>query len=91
LSTNTIADGLKTQLGDINFPIIKKHVERIIRVTENEIILSLRLIWERLKIVCEPSCAVALAALIREKNEFRNKKIGIIISGGNVDLSKLPF
>ena len=90
-STNTIADGLKTQLGDINFPIIKKHVERIIRVTENEIILSLRLIWERLKIVCEPSCAVALAALIREKNKFRNKKIGIIISGGNVDLSKLPF
>ena len=91
LSTNTIADGLKTQLGDKNFPIIKKHVERIIRVTENEIILSLRLIWERLKIVCEPSCAVALAALIREKKDFRDKKIGIIISGGNVDLSKLPF
>jgi len=91
LTTNTIADGLKTQLGDINFPIIKKHVERIIRVRENEIISSLRLIWERLKIVCEPSCAVALAALIREKENFRNKNIGIIISGGNVDLSKLPF
>jgi threonine dehydratase len=91
LTTNTIADGLKTQLGDINFPIIKKHVERIIRVTENEIISSLRLIWERLKIVCEPSCAVALAALIREKENFKNKNIGIIISGGNVDLSKLPF
>ena len=91
LTTNTIADGLKTQLGDINFPIIKKHVEKIIRVTENEIISSLRLIWERLKIVCEPSCAVALAALIREKQNFKNKKIGIIISGGNVDLSKLPF
>ena len=91
LTTNTIADGLKTQLGDINFPIIKKHVEKIIRVTENEIISSLRLIWERLKIVCEPSCAVALAALVREKQNFKNKKIGIIISGGNVDLSKLPF
>ena len=70
---------------------VQKHVEKIIRVTENEIISSLRLIWERLKIVCEPSCAVALAALVREKQNFKNKKIGIIISGGNVDLSKLPF
>ncbi len=91
LTTNTIADGLKTQLGDVNFPIIKNNVEKIIRVTEKEIISSMRLIWERLKIVCEPSCAVALAALIREKENFENKNIGIIISGGNVDLSKLPF
>lgn len=91
LSTNTIADGLKTQLGDKNFPIIKEYVEKIIRVTEEEIIDSMLLIWERLKVVAEPSSAVALAALLKEKESFRNKKIGIIISGGNVDLSTLPF
>jgi threonine dehydratase len=90
-STNTIADGLKTHLGDKNFPIILKYIDRIIRVSENEIIDSMRLIWERLKIVCEPSCAVALAALIKEKKVFINKKVGVIISGGNVDLKNLPF
>ena len=90
-TTNTIADGLKTELGDINFPIIQKHVEKIIRVTEEEIISAMRLIWERMKIIVEPSSAVALAALIKEKKIFKNKKIGVIISGGNVDLSKLPF
>ena len=90
-TTNTIADGLKTQLGDINFPIIQGGVERIIRVTEAEIVTAMRLTWERLKIVSEASCAVALAALLKEKEHFQNKKIGIIISGGNVDLSNLPF
>ena len=90
-STNTIADGLKTELGDINFPIIKQELDQIIRVSEKEIIESMKIIWERLKIVCEPSCAVALAAIIREKISFQRKKIGVIISGGNVDLSKLPF
>jgi threonine dehydratase len=90
-STNTIADGLKTQLGDHNFPIIKDGVERIIRVTEEEIVAAMRLIWERLKIVAEASSAVALAALLKEKESFRNMNVGIIISGGNVDLSKLPF
>lgn len=90
-STNTIADGLKTQLGDINFPIIQQNVEKIIRVTEEEIVNAMRIIWERLKIISEPSSAVALAALLKVKSTYKNKKIGIIISGGNVDLSKLPF
>ncbi len=90
-TTNTIADGLKTQLGDRNFPIIQKHVEEIIRVTEEEIVSAMRLIWERLKIVCEPSSAVALAAVLKRAERFSNQKIGIIISGGNVDLSALPF
>ena len=89
--TNTIADGLKTELGDINFPIIKKEINEIIRVTEREIIESMKIIWERLKIVCEPSCAVPLAAIFKEKKSFQQKKIGVIISGGSVDLSKLPF
>jgi len=90
-STNTIADGLKTELGDINFPIIKQEIDQIIRVSEKEIIESMKMIWERLKIVCEPSCAVTLASIFKEKKSFQGKKIGVIISGGNVDLSKLPF
>lgn len=90
-STNTIADGLKTQLGDKNFPIIQQYVEKIIRVTEMEIVGAMRLIWERLKIISEPSSAVAMAAFLKEKDAFKNKKVGIIISGGNVDLSNLPF
>ncbi|WP_109299206.1 threonine/serine dehydratase [Aquimarina sp. AU474] len=90
-TANTIADGLKTQLGDINFPIIQKHVSEIIRVEEQEIISTMKLIWERMKIIIEPSSAVAFAALLREKQRFENKKIGIILSGGNVDLAKLPF
>lgn len=88
---STIADGLKTQLGDRNFPIIQKYVEEIVRVTEDEIVTAMRLIWERLKIVCEPSSAVALAAAFKKKEELENKKIGIIVSGGNVDVGKLPF
>lgn len=90
-STNTIADGLKTQLGDKNFPIIQQGIEEIIRVSETEIISAMRLIWERLKIVCEPSSAVALAALIKTQDKIKGKKIGVIISGGNVDLNNLPF
>ena len=91
ITANTIADGLKTQLGDANFPIIKKHVSSIIRVTEKEIINAMQLIYERMKIIVEPSSAVAFAALLTDKKQFKGKKVGIIISGGNVDLSKLPF
>lgn len=91
VSTNTIADGLKTVLGGNTFPIIRKYVHDIIRVTEDEIISAMKLIWERMKIVVEPSSAVALAALLRESEQFQDKKVGIIISGGNVDLGNLPF
>ncbi len=90
-SVDTIADGLKTNLGDINFPIIQKYVDKIILVTEDEIVSAMRLIYERMKIIVEPSAAVALAAILNDKKTFRNKKIGIILSGGNVDLSALPF
>lgn len=89
--TNTIADGLRTFLGDRNFPIIKEGIERIIRVEEDEIIEAMKLVWERMKIIIEPSSAVAFAALLKEKEQFKNKKIGIIVSGGNVDLANLPF
>ncbi len=91
INPKTIADGLRTQLGDKNFPIIQKFVSKIIRVEESEIIDSMKFIWERMKIVIEPSSAVAVAAMFRNNSEFRNRKIGVILSGGNVDLSNLPF
>ena len=91
INPKTIADGLKTQLGDLNFPIIQKFVSKIIRVEESEIIESMKFIWERMKIVIEPSSAVAVAALFRNSSEFKNRRIGVILSGGNVDVSKLPF
>ena len=90
-SAYTIADGLKTQLGDKNFPIIRNEIKSIIRITEEEIIESMKIIWERLKIICEPSCSLPLAAVLKNKETFINKKVGIIISGGNVDLNNLPF
>jgi len=91
ISTNTVADGLRTHLGDINFPIVQRYVDHIIRVTEDEIVAAMQILWERLKIVCEPSSAVAFAAILKEKELLKGKKIGIIISGGNVDVSRLPF
>jgi len=90
-TTDTIADGLKTSLGDITFNIIKNHVDKIIRVTEEEIVQAMQLIWERMKIIVEPSSAVTLAALLKSKTEFVNKKVALILSGGNVDLKNLPF
>ncbi len=87
----TIADGLLTSLGDKTFPIIKEYVEEIIRVDEKEIIAAMRLIWERMKLIVEPSSAVALAALLKNKKKYKGQKIGIILSGGNVQLSKLSF
>ena len=67
------------------------YVKDIIVVNDDEIIAAMRLIWERLKIVIEPSCAVPLAALLKQKERFAGKKVGIILTGGNVDLGKLPF
>ena len=86
---NTIADGLLTKLGDKTFPIIKEHVKDIYTVSDEEIIAALRLVYERMKIVVEPSCVVPLAAVIKNKDQFRGKKIGIILTGGNIDLKKL--
>lgn len=87
----TIADGLMTNLGDKTLEIIRMYVKDIIVVSDEEIIAAMRLIWERLKIVIEPSCAVPFAALLKQKERFAGKKVGIILTGGNVDLGKLPF
>ena len=86
---NTIADGLLTKLGDKTFPIIYEHVKEIFTVTDEEIIAALRLVYERMKIVVEPSCVVPLAAVLKNNKVFAGKRIGIILSGGNIDLSKL--
>ncbi|UZR95435.1 pyridoxal-phosphate dependent enzyme [Chondrinema litorale] len=91
INPKTIADGLLTSLGQRNYSIIKEYVDSIICVDDQEIINAMQLIWERMKIVIEPSSAVPLAALIKNKADFDNKKVGIILSGGNVDLGKLPF
>lgn len=88
---NTIADGLLTYLGDKTFPVIKAHVSDIFTVSDEEIIMAMRYLWERMKLVVEPSGAVSVAAVLKQKDFFAGKKVGIIISGGNVDLGKLPF
>ncbi len=88
---NTIADGLLTSLGTMTFAVIMKKVDEIITVSESSIIQAMRMIWERMKIIVEPSGAVPLAAIVEDKSIFRGKRIGIILSGGNADLDNLPF
>jgi threonine dehydratase len=88
---NTIADGLLTTLGEKNFEIIRREVQAIITVSDKEIIDAMKLLWERMKIVVEPSGAVPFAAILKSREQFYGKKVGVILSGGNVDLSKLPF
>jgi threonine dehydratase len=87
----TIADGLLTSLGTLTFPIIQERVERIVTVSETGIIESMKFVWERAKIVIEPSAAVAIAVLWERKIDLSGLKVGVILSGGNVDLEKLPW
>jgi threonine dehydratase len=91
VNPKTISDGLRTSLGDLTFPIIRKYVSEIITVGEQETIDAMRLIWERMKIIVEPSAAVGFAAALARRDELKGKKIGIILSGGNVDLADLPW
>ena len=88
---NTIADGLKTSLSEKTFKIILDGTDQIVTIEEEDIVNSMKLIWERLKIVCEPSCSLPLAAVLKNKKEFKGKKIGLILTGGNVDVNNLPF
>lgn len=91
INPNTIADGLLTSLGELTFRIILQNVDDIITVSEENIVKAMRLIWERMKIIIEPSAAVPVAALLENPELFKGAKVGIILSGGNVDLTKLPF
>ncbi|HAF89088.1 MAG: beta-hydroxyaspartate dehydratase BhcB [bacterium] len=87
----TVADGLKVPLKDLTWHFVSKHVEDILIATEQEIIDAMKLIWQRMKIVIEPSSAVPLATILKNKNIFSGKRVGVIITGGNVDLDKLPW
>lgn len=91
VAPKTIADGLLTSLGSLTFPIILKEVDQIVTVSEEGIVAAMRMIWERMKIIIEPSSAVPLAAILENKLDVKGKRVGIILSGGNVDLGKLPF
>lgn len=91
IDPRTIADGLLTSLGDLTFPIIQEHVHSIVTVSEEAIVEAMRLIWERMKIVVEPSAAVPLGAVLTRRSEFPGGRIAIVLSGGNVDLERLPW
>ena len=91
VNPKTVADGLLTSLGKITFPIIQERVEQIITVSESAIIESMKFVWERAKIVIEPSAAVAIGVLWERKIDLSGLKVGVILSGGNVDLEKLPW
>lgn len=88
---SSIADGLLASMGEKNFGIIKPLIKDVFLVSDEEIVEAMRLIWERMKIIIEPSCAVPVAALLKNKSVFAGKKVGVILTGGNVDLAKLPF
>ncbi len=87
----TIADGLLTSLGELNFAVIQQKVDDILTASEESIIAAMRMIWERMKIIIEPSSALPLAVIMENREKFAGHRIGIILSGGNVDLSNLPF
>jgi threonine dehydratase len=87
----TVCDGLRTSLGELTFAIIRRHVAEILTVGEAEIIAAMRVIWERMKVLVEPSSAVPFAALLARTERFAGLRVGIIISGGNVDLERLPW
>ncbi len=87
INPKTIADGLRTSLGDQTFPVIRDYVKEIFLVDDYEILFAMKLIWERLKIVVESSSAIVLAAVLKNKQIFQNQKVALILSGGNVDLN----
>lgn len=87
--SQTIADGLLTTLGSKTFPIIKENVKEIITVTDDEIIAAMKILWEKLKVISEPSAAVPFAALLKQKEKFAGKTVAMILSGGNVDFKKM--
>lgn len=87
----TLADGLLTSLGELTFAIIQQHVEQIVTVSEAAIVKAMRTVWERMKIIIEPSAAVPIAALLEKRLDLTGQRIGVILSGGNVDLDRLPW
>jgi len=90
-SPNTIADGLRAGLGPLNFAVIQKHVDTILTVEDATIIEAMKLQWSRLKTVVEPSGAVSFAGVLEHPERFRNRRVALVISGGNLDLDNLPW
>lgn len=90
-STKTIADGLRANIAEKTFSIIQQHVSEIIRLSEEEIVRAMKLVWERMKILIEPSSALPLAAILQNPRAYQNKRIAIILTGGNVDLNRLHY
>jgi threonine dehydratase len=91
VNPNTIADGLRTSLCPLTLSIIQKYANGILTVSEEDIVVAMRMVWERMKIIIEPSSAVPIAAVMKNPTVFAGKKVGVIVSGGNVDLTDLPF
>lgn len=91
INPQTIADGLRTSLGDLTFAIVQQHVEQIVTVSEDAIISAMRYVWERMKIVIEPSSAVPVAAVLDRQIDVSGLRVGIVLSGGNVDVANLPW
>ncbi|MDK3075770.1 pyridoxal-phosphate dependent enzyme [Sedimentitalea sp. JM2-8] len=87
----TVADGLKVPLKDLTWHFVRNHVTDILTVSEQDIIDAMKLIWQRMKIVMEPSSAVPLATILKNRDVFAGKRVGVVITGGNVDLDKLPW
>ena len=88
---NTLADGLRGTIGEINFALLQEHDVQVLPVSEAEIVAAMRRVWEHLKQVIEPSSATVLAAVLRHRQRFAGRRVGLVLSGGNVDLDALPF
>ena len=88
---STIADGLLTTLGAMNFEVISNNVDDILLVNDEQIIVAMQLIWSRMKLVIEPSAAVTLAAVLANKERFAGQHLALVLSGGNVDINRLPW
>ena len=88
---DTVADGLKVPLKDLTWHFVQRHVTDILTASDPEIVDAMKLIWKRMKIVMEPSSAVPLATILKNPDRFRGKRVGVIVTGGNVDLDRLPW
>lgn len=86
-----MADGLKVPLKDLTWAFVSRHAAGILTAEESEIVAAMRLTWARMKVVIEPSCAVPLAVILKNPETFRGRRVGVVLTGGNVDLDRLPW
>ena len=91
MEARTLCDGLRAQLSPLTFALLSRHVDGVLLASEEDIVAAMRLVWEALKLVVEPSAAVPLAVVLGEPGRFAGRRVGIILSGGNLDLDRLPW